>query len=122
MLAVVKTPRTKLRIEGYISRPVLKILRTEYGKALKVKTDEDDESLVDFFETDIFKEFKQRMKPGDYVKAYRENLSITQAALGVKIGMPRAYICDVEHGRRAIGKENAKKLATIFKISVSHLI
>ncbi|MBN1761036.1 MAG: helix-turn-helix domain-containing protein, partial [Chitinispirillaceae bacterium] len=70
-----------------------------------MKADNDDEELVDFFETDFYKDFKKRMKPGDYVRMYRENLSLTQAALGKKVGMSRAYICDVEHGRRAISKD-----------------
>jgi len=122
MLAVVKTPHTNLRIKGFIPRPVLKVLRTEYGKSLEIKSDKDDEELVDFFDTDIYKDFKKRMKPGDYVKMYRENLGLTQVALGEKIEMSRAYICDVEHGRRSISKEIAKKFSKLFKISASHLI
>ena len=122
MLAVVKTPHTNLRIKGFIPRPVLKVLRTEYGKSLEIESDKDDEELVDFFDTDFYKDFKKRMKPGDYVKIYRENLGLTQAALGEKVGMSRAYIFDVEHGRRAISKEIAKKFSKLFKISASHLI
>ena len=122
MLAVVKTPHTDLRIEGFIPRPVLEVLKTEYGKSLEVKTGKDDDELVDFFETDLYKDFKKRMTPGDYVRMYRENMSLTQAALGEKVGMSRAYICDVEHGRRAISKDIAKKLSRLFKISASHLI
>ena len=122
MLAVVKTPHTDLRIKGFIPRPVLKVLRTEYGKSLEVKVDNDDEELVDFFETDFYKDFKKRMKPGDYVRIYRENMSLTQTALGEKVGMSRAYICDVEHGRRPISKDIAKKFSKLFKISASHLI
>ena len=122
MLAVVKTPHTDLRIKGFIPCPVLKALRTEYGKTLKVKANDDEEYLVDFFETDIYKDFKKRMKPGDYVKMYRENMELTQAALGKKVGMSRAYICDIEHGRRAISKDIAKKFSRLFKISATHLI
>ena len=122
MLAVVKTPHTDLRIKGFIPRPVLKVLKTEYGKSLQVKTDKDDENLVDFFETDFYKDFKKRMTPGDYVRMYRENMNLTQVALGEKVGMSRSYICDVEHGRRAISKDIAKKLSKLFKISANHLI
>ena len=122
MLAVVKTPHTDLRIKGFIPRPILKALRTEFGKTLKVKSNDDDEDLVDFFETDLYRDFKKRMQPGDYVKMYRENMELTQAAFGEKIGMSRAYICDVEHGRRAISKDIAKKFSKLFKISATHLI
>ena len=122
MLAVVKTHHTDLRIRGFIPRPVLKVLKIEYGKSLEVKTDKDDDELVDFFETVFYKDFKKRMTPGDYVRMYRENMNLTQAALGEKVGMSRAYVCDVEHGRRAISKDIAKKLSKLFKISANHLI
>ncbi len=122
MLAVVKTPHTDLRIKGFIPRPVLQVLRAEYGKSLEVKTDKDDDELVDFFETDFYKDFKKRMTPGDYVRMYRDNMNLTQAAFGEKVGMSRAYICDVEHGRRAISKEVAIKLSRICKLSLEHFI
>jgi len=122
MLAVVKTPRTELRIKGFIPRPVLKVLRSEYGKSLHVKSDEEDEELVDFFKTNLYKNFKKKMNPAEYVKAYRDVLNLTQAELGEKVGKSRAYICDVEHGRRAISKDIAKTFAKLFKISVNHLI
>ena len=122
MLAVVRTPRTNLRIQGFIPRTVLKVLRSEYGRTLELKQDKDDEEMVDFFETDIYKNFKKRVKPGDYVRTYRENLGLTQAALGEKVGVNRAYICDVEHGRREVSKQMAKKLSKMFMISADHLI
>ena len=62
------------------------------------------------------------MRPGDYVKMYRENMRLTQAELGKKVNMSRAYICDVEHGRRTISKDIAKKFSKLFKISAIHLI
>jgi DNA-binding XRE family transcriptional regulator len=122
MLAVVKTPHTDLRIKGFIPRPVLKVLKTEYGKSLEVKTDKDDDELVDFFETDIYKDFKKRITPGGYVRMYRENMNLTQAALGEKVAMSRAYICDIEHGRRAISKEIAKKFSKMFKLPLEYFI
>lgn len=122
MLAVVKTPHTDLRIKGHIPRPVLRVLRSEYGKALHVEQDRDDEELVDFFETDVYKEFSKRATPADYVRNCREGMGLTQAALGEKVGATRAYICDVEHGRRPVSKEMAKKLSKLFRISAGHLI
>ncbi len=72
-----------------------------------------DEELVDVFETDQYKRFKKKSKPGDYVLAYRENLGLSQAELGKKLGVSRAYICDIEKHRRSVGKDMAKNLAKI---------
>lgn len=122
MLAVVKTPHTELEIRGFISPKVLKILQEEYGNDLEVMSEDDGSELKNIFDTEEYKEFKERVTPGDYVKVYRENLQLTQVALGEKLGLSRAYICDIEHDRRGISKEVAKKLSEIFKVSVSRFI
>jgi DNA-binding XRE family transcriptional regulator len=122
MLAVVKTHRTDLRIQGFIPTPVLRILRHEFGKKLTVKANDADETLENVFESSEYKEFKRCVTPGDYVRTYRENKQLTQPELGEKLGVSRAYICDIEHNRRAISKEFAKKLSNFFQISVSRFI
>jgi hypothetical protein len=50
MSAVVKTPRTNIRIEGEIHSPILSVLKAEFGKNLVIKPSPDD-ALVDVFET-----------------------------------------------------------------------
>ena len=122
MLAVVKTPHTDLKIKGFVPKTVITVLKDEFGKALKIKIDKDDDELMDLFGTDLYKNFRKKVKPGDYIRTYRENLELTQAALGKKIGATRAYICDLEKNRRSISKEMAKKLAKIFGVSVSFFI
>lgn len=42
---------------------------------------------------------------------YRENL--TQAQLAEKSGIPQRHISEMEHGKRPIGKETARKLAAV---------
>jgi transcriptional regulator with XRE-family HTH domain len=51
-----------------------------------------------------------------------ENAGLTQAELAEKLNVSRAYICDIEHGRREISKQFAKQLADFFKISIARLI
>ena len=121
MLAVVKTPRTEIMIRGMVPRVVLAVLRKEYGNKLRLQQEEDDK-LIDVFDTKEYFDFKKRTNPADYVRIYRENRGMTQAALGAKTGMTRAYICDMEKGRRAISKAMAKKMAGIFNTSVSRFI
>ena len=122
MLAVVKTPRTNLRMRGFIPAPVLRVLRNEFGKNLTLTADKGDKSIESVFDSAEYKEFKKRVSPADYIRTYRENAGLTQSELAEKLGVSRAYICDLEHGRRAFSKQFAKKAAGFFKISVEHLI
>ena len=119
MLAVVKMPRIDIKIRGDIPRKVLKLLKDEYGSKLHLK---EDQEYVDFFETSIYKKAKKTMIPGTYVRIYRENHGLTQPDLGGKLGISKAYMCDIEKGRRSISKVMAKKLSNLFSVSVSHFI
>ena len=121
MLAVVKTPHINVRIQGRLPSRLLHCLRTEYGTKLRI-VDEKDDTLVDFFETDLYKDEKKEMTPGTYLRIYRENHNMTLEELGDKIGASKAFICDIEHGRRTISKEMAKKAASLFNISVARFI
>jgi DNA-binding XRE family transcriptional regulator len=121
MLAVVKTPHINVRIQGRLPSRLLRCLRKEYGNKLRIK-DEKDETAIDFFETDFYKDVKKEMTPGTYLRIYRENHDMTQDELGSKIGASKSFVCDMEHDRRAISKEMAKRLATIFNISVARFI
>jgi DNA-binding XRE family transcriptional regulator len=47
---------------------------------------------------------------------------MTQEHLGAKVGASKSFICDIEHDRRAISKEMAKKFSALFKISVERFI
>ena len=86
-------------------------------------TEEDDEELVDVFETDWYREIKARMIPGDSLRTYRENFGFTQAELGKRLGnIPRQHISNMEHGTRNISLKMAKKLSEIFNISPERFI
>jgi ribosome-binding protein aMBF1 (putative translation factor) len=122
MLAVVKTPRTNMHMQGFIPMPVLRVLRNEFGESLTVTTDKDDKKLERVFDSAEYKEFKSRVAPADYIRTYRENAGLTQTELAEKLNVSRAYICDIEHGRREISKQFAKQLADFFKISIARLI
>lgn len=122
MLAVVKTPRTSVRIEGDIPEPFLSLLKAEYGKKLVVKLSPDD-VLVDIFETDWYKTRKRSMTPGKYMRIYRDNAGLTRENLGHKLGgLSRHYVSDLEAGSRAISKSVAKTLSEIFKQPISRFL
>jgi DNA-binding XRE family transcriptional regulator len=114
MLAVVKTPRTNIRIEGEIPSPILSALKAGFGKKLVIKQSPDN-ALVDVFETEWFKTRKKGMTPGKYMRIYRDNAKMTQEELGQKLGgLSRHYVSDLEAGTRSISKAVAKTLSDLF--------
>ena len=122
MLAVVKTPRTSVRIKGKISKKLIEVLIVEYGKDIQFTRDPEDE-LVDVFQTEWYKKTKKTMTPGIYMKIFRENRNMTQVQLGKKLGgLPRQHISNMENGLRPISKKVALKLSKVFDVSVEKFI
>jgi DNA-binding XRE family transcriptional regulator len=115
----VKTPHTKINIEGQISKRLLKVLKKDYGDNVII----EDQEWVIAVETDWYKRTKSEMTPGDYMKAYRLSRGITQAKLGEMLGgLSRQWISDIENGRRPVSKEIAKNLSEIFRTSVEKFL
>jgi plasmid maintenance system antidote protein VapI len=121
MLAIAKTPHSDLRIQGDISEGMVYVLKREYGKALKIEPDSDDE-MADWFTSDLAKRLAADAKPGDGVWVHRGNRGWTQAQLGEKLGVSAAFVSDMERGRRAVSKGMARKLAKLFDVSVAHFV
>jgi DNA-binding XRE family transcriptional regulator len=111
MQVVAKTPHIDLRITGEIPEKVLRALEEEYGDALQVSGENEDE-LVDVTTTGWYRETKKGITRGDVLRIYRENAGLTQTALGQRMGgVPRQHISNMENGKRPIGKDTARKLA-----------
>ena len=122
MLAVVKTPHIKIEIKGKISKRLLKVLKEEYGSDVQLVPDEDDEK-IDIFETEWYKDIKEKLTPGKNMRLYRLNRGMTQKDLGdVLGGIPRQHISNMEKGIRPISKKVALKLSSSFKVSVEKFI
>jgi DNA-binding XRE family transcriptional regulator len=123
MLAVVKTPHIKIRIEGKIPSRLITVLKKEYGKGVRlVDNPETDDELVDVFQTDWYRRTKARLTPGKSLRIYRQNAKMTQPQLGKLIGQPKQYVSNMENDIRPISKNMAIKLAAIFKTSVARFI
>ena len=121
MQALVKTPRTNIRIQGDIPASVLDVLKREYGGKLKIY--EENDEYVEVTETDWYQEIKAQTTPGDAMRVYRENHNLTQAQLGEKLGnVPRQIISNMERGKRTISLATAKKLAVILKVPASRFL
>ena len=125
MLAVVKMPRTKnpeLEIRGNIPSWMILRLKKDYGANLEVYED-NDEKLVNVFDTDWFKSRTEKLTPGTNMRIYRENMNLTQSQLGEKLGnIPRQNISSMEKDRRGISKEIAKKLSALFNVPIERFI
>ncbi len=122
MLAVVKTPLTRIRIKGRVPNKLIDLLAEEYGNALQITPDPEDEK-VDVFQTNWYKNLKRRLSPGSYLKVFRQNKNMTQTDLGKALGgLPRQHISNMENGIRPISKKTALKLAKLFDVSVEKFI
>ena len=55
-------------------------------------------------------------RPGRMLRAARSKEDLSQVKLAQITGIPQRHISEMEHGKRAIGKERAKKLAEALKI------
>ncbi len=124
MLAVVKKPHTKktlFEIKGEIPSHVLQYLQKEFGQDVEVVT--EDEETVNIFETDWFHNIQKQITPGDILRISRENANMTQSELGEKLGkVTRQKVSDMEHNRRSISKDIAKKLSQIFNVPIERFL
>ena len=123
MLAVVKKPHTKqtlFEVKGEIPSSVLTYLEKTFGQDVEVVLEEE---YLNIFETEWYQEMQQQITAGEVLRVYRENLGLTQAELAQKIGkLTRQKISDMEHDRRSISKEIARKLSQIFKVPVERFL
>ncbi len=119
MLVHVKTPHTKIEIEGEVSEKLLEVIKNEYGEIVDISNDE----YVDPFKTDWYKNTKEKITLGDRLRIDRENKGFTQQFLGIKLGkFSRHYISDLENGRKNISIQVARKLSVIFNKPVDRYI
>jgi DNA-binding XRE family transcriptional regulator len=109
-------------VQQKLSGKVMSALMKEYGSAFNIVEDEDDD-LVEVFDTEWYKSVKAKTLPGDYLRIYRENKGWTQAELVKKLGgIPRQHISNLERGQRSIRVNVARKLADIFSVTVERFI
>ncbi|EQA61613.1 helix-turn-helix transcriptional regulator [Leptospira alexanderi] len=113
MQAVMKTPRTEVTIKGEISSTLLKALKKEFGRKLRI---EKSEESISWRDTQFFKENKEFLQPGSKLKYYRKKAGLSLTELGDKLGgIPRQNLSAMELGKRPISKDLAKQLAKLFK-------
>ena len=113
---------SEIEIKGTISKKLLDVLREEYGSAVQLIPDEEEEKM-DVFGTEWYKGMQEKLTPGKNLRIYRQTRSITQKELGDLLGgIPRQHISNMERGIRAISKKVALKLSEVFDTSVEKFI
>ena len=107
----VKTPHIDIKIQGEEYKPLIDLLKKDFGEDLVEIVDDEDE-LVEITTTDWFKEMQR--SPGETVEIHRSNMHMTQAELGEAIGgRSKQYVSDIEKGRRNISLALAKRLGEV---------
>ncbi|RZB35291.1 MAG: hypothetical protein SRB1_01059 [Desulfobacteraceae bacterium Eth-SRB1] len=124
MLAVVKKPHTKttlFEIKGNIPAGIMEYLHREFGQNVEIV--DENEELVNIFDTHWYKAIKKTISSGDTLRIYRQNLGLTQTELGQKLGkFTRQKISDMENNKRSISKAVAKKLSRIFDVQIERFL
>ena len=129
MQAVVKAPRINVTISGHGTKSVVRALEKRIA-GLQVRfiandvdpwidepiTRADEQEAINPFSTEWYRKTVKDITPGKRLDAERFKRSMTQTGLSELTGIPQHHISEMENGKRPIGKESAKKLATVFKV------
>ena len=99
----------------------MEYLQREFGQDVEII--DENEELVNIFDTRWYKGIKKTITPGDTLRIYRQNLGLTQTELGQKLGkFTRQKISDMENNKRSISKAVAKRLGKIFDVPIERFL
>jgi len=123
MLVVVNQPHTEndFVIKGSISRKVIEDLTSKFGAYLKIVMDEDEE-LIPLNDQGWWDNIRKSVTPGDAIKHYRKLNGLNQKQLAEKLEISVQNLSNMEHDRRAISKNMAKKLSKVLEAPVSRFL
>jgi DNA-binding XRE family transcriptional regulator len=89
----------------------------DWGRLTGVEgADADDEAAAPVPWREAFPSLSEAERPGRMLRAARTKEDLSQAQLATLTGIPQRHISEMEHGKRAIGKERARKLAAALKV------
>jgi transcriptional regulator with XRE-family HTH domain len=66
--------------------------------------------------------YSPKEQPAVFLAGARYREGLTQAQLAEATGIPRRHISEMEHGKRPIGKQTARKLAQALKVDPRRLL
>ena len=112
-----KTPGILLRFRPRTPARIIRRIAQEYGNYL-----EKDDETVDPFATEWYRSITEKTTPGDRLNTERFKTSMTQVKLSELTGIPQHHISEMEHGKRPIGRETARKFAKVFKTDYRYFL
>ena len=108
-------------INGVIPGELLQLLRDYYGRRLLLR--DYCEPMRDVLNAPLYERVSLQMKPGDYLRFFRQDNNLSQSELGKKLGrLSRWDLSKLENGRRSISRRMALRLARFFDVSVDKFI
>ncbi len=114
MLAVVKTPRTEISLNGEGASRIISWLSRKF----KVEVISEEKDSVEITETDFWKEMESN-RVGHLLAGARHKAGKSQKQLADLIGIKQTMISDYETGRRRLTKNMAYRLAEILNVKPS---
>ncbi len=112
MQALTKKPRTKGLVVLRFTGPLEK--KGKAIEALKSLGFTDTSESIPW--RDAFPEYDDNTLPGVALAGARAKEGLTQQELSRLTGIPQRHISEMQNGKRAIGKERAKRLAKVLNI------
>ena len=117
MLAVVRTPRTEISLNGDGAEAVLAWLKRKFSVEIAEIAHACDDELVDIDQTEWGKRMAKRMLAG-----YRLKAGLTQKRLAELSGIRQTVISEYETGKRVLTMAAAKKLAPHLNVDPGRLV
>ena len=121
MSAPMKTPRTKNGIRVQIGDRKTRLFLVPKDRAdgiVRLLQDfevTEDEQTIPW--RDSVRDLTQKYtEAGVALKGARTKENLSQSELAEKLGISQSHISDMEHGRRTIGKNMAKRLAKVLNV------
>ena len=122
MQVVEKAHRINVTINGVGCNLVKDLVMQRYPQAHVIDTEESDDELEKWEDTELYKKLKAEITPGDKLTAYRTRAGLSITELARLTGMSYTNISAMEANRRAIGLKSAKKLAGILNCHYTALL
>ena len=113
MLVVEKTHHINARISGQGTEAIADLIRRNYPEAEMI---DDEAESVEWETTDLAKDIKARKTPGKLLRAYRERAGLSLVDLAAAAGTKYPNISAMEHDRRVIGFNIAKRLGKALNV------
>ena len=66
--------------------------------------------------------YSDEQLPGVFLSGARYREGLTQVELSERTGIPRRHLSEMEHGKRPIGRQNARKLADALNVDARRFL